>query len=90
MPTAVQLLLDRHGAKAPRDDGSELPGRIWYNSSRTVIPENAFTFIRDRKMPQPEFLTIPDNAFGVSGMTKTGWRSNDAAPIFISPAAGGR
>ncbi len=25
MPTAVQLLLDRHGAKAPRDDGSELP-----------------------------------------------------------------
>ncbi len=31
MPTAVQLLLDRHGAKAPRDDGSELLGRIWYN-----------------------------------------------------------
>ncbi len=25
MPPAVQLLLDRHGAKAPRDDGSELP-----------------------------------------------------------------
>ncbi len=25
MPTAVQLQLDRHGAKAPRDDGSELP-----------------------------------------------------------------
>ncbi len=25
MPTAVQVLLDGHGAKAPRDDGSELP-----------------------------------------------------------------
>ncbi len=25
MPTAVQLLPGRHGAKAPRDDGSELP-----------------------------------------------------------------
>ncbi len=35
MPTAVQLLLDRHGAKAPRDDGSELPGGIWYHRIRT-------------------------------------------------------
>ncbi|MGB8871047.1 MAG: hypothetical protein WA265_09310 [Rhodomicrobium sp.] len=34
-----------------------------------VIPENAVAFIRDRKICRPEFVTIPDNASGVSGMT---------------------
>ncbi len=34
MPTAVQLLLDRHDAKAPRDDGSELPAGFGIKLSR--------------------------------------------------------
>ncbi len=34
-----------------------------------VVPENALAFIRDRKQRRPEFVTIPDNAFGVSGRT---------------------
>ena len=34
-----------------------------------IIPENASAFIRDRKKHWREFVTIPDNAAGVSGMT---------------------
>jgi hypothetical protein len=38
-------------------------------ASKAVIPENASAFIRDRKECRPELVTIPDNAFGASGMT---------------------
>ncbi len=53
-------------------DGPGHDNRVIRNPAecfRGVIPENALAFIRDRKKRRPSFVTIPDNAFGVSGMT---------------------
>ncbi len=49
--------------------------RIRLIASQTVIPENASAFIRDLNKRWPEFAKIPDNAFGVSGMTAANYSS---------------
>jgi hypothetical protein len=53
----------RRGGFEPR---SPCQRKHWGNQ----VPENASeAFIRDRKKHWPEFVKVPDNAFGVSGMT---------------------
>ncbi len=75
MPTAVQLLLDRHGAKAPRDDGSELPA--------------GFGIIRRKSFPCPPHMgqDLPRGVLGpvdihvsqIIAATKHNMLANDSA-----------